>query len=79
MYQFKSDYAEGDILIGMNYKGFGYTDSAKLYYKSALIIHNYRIENYSENREKLYSKKINNAFVLALLGILLILNSSSSN
>jgi tetratricopeptide (TPR) repeat protein len=67
IYSFKDDYAEGYVTIGLNYERLEFPDSANLFYIDALNTYNARIEKYSSDRDRLYSEKVNRAFVYALL------------
>ncbi|WP_289056256.1 hypothetical protein [Carboxylicivirga marina] len=66
--EFKENYAEGFVAIGMNYERLEMTDSAKIAYNSALRSYNYRIQKYDKDRESLYGERLNRGFVYALLG-----------
>ncbi len=65
--EFKDNYAEGNVAIGMNYERLGFADSSKIFYNSALNSYNLRIEKYAKDKEMLYSERLNKAFVLAML------------
>jgi tetratricopeptide (TPR) repeat protein len=68
IHEFKDNYAEGYVAIGMQYERLGYADSAIIFYNSAMDSYNYRIEKYANNKEKLYNARPNKAYVYDLLG-----------
>lgn len=64
---FKDNYAEGYVAIGMNYERLGYADSSKIFYAFALNSYKLRIEKCAKDKERLFSERVNKAFVFALL------------
>jgi len=67
IHDFKENYAEGYVAIGMNYERLGHGDSSKIFYNYALNSYNSRIERYSGDKERLFSEKTNRAIVYSML------------
>ncbi|MFB6344133.1 hypothetical protein ACE1ET_20610 [Saccharicrinis sp. FJH62] len=65
--RFKKNYAEGFLKTGIDFEKIGYQDSAKLRYTKALEAYNCRIQDYANDKEKLYSELLNRACVYLLI------------
>ena len=68
IFKFKHDYAEGYIFVAFNYERMNMKDSAIVEYENALTAYNYRIEKYKDDLDRLFSEKLNRAFVFKQLG-----------
>ncbi len=65
--EFKGDYAEGYMFIGMLYEKLKMKDSAFFYYNEAYKIYDNRTSKYIKDKDKLFLAEVNKAYTLYLL------------
>ncbi|MBI9065302.1 MAG: tetratricopeptide repeat protein [Marinilabiliaceae bacterium] len=68
IFDFKEDYAEGYVMVAMNYERMDQNDSAKIIYQKALETYQKRIEKNKPDKDLLLLERLNIGFILRKLG-----------